>query len=342
MSVLPHQVSARFSVWRVQLLQMVRCGAFVLAVVFLTLPSFASGENKQVIAHIDGQPVTGEAFAPYLSAYLRSKLYHAGSPERVRALAEEAIEAFLIDRVLGEQAAARGVKIDEAAVEKRIATLKAQFGNRPEWPQIRERMPKLRKEIETDLRIEALKREITHAKPPSELEIRAYYERRPDLFTRPAAYRLRLLLVGVDPGASTQAWQAAETQVQDYARRAAAGEEFAHLARAHSTHRSRDEGGAIGLIHEGQLGEAAEVALRASEPGGLAGPVRLLEGIALFKVEEKRLPALMAFAEVRERAHSLLERERARSRWTNHVKAIRARFTIDRSALAAFVARTTQ
>lgn len=324
--------------WLAHILKTAWCAALAVATVLIAAPSPASEQQELVIARIDDRPVTGTIFAPYLRAYLRSKLYHSGSPERVRALAEEAIDAFLIDRVLAEQAAARELKIDEAEVEKRLAGIKARFGDRPDWPEIRARLPKLRQEIETDLRIEALKREISRVEPPTETEIRAFYENRPELFTRPATYRLKLLLIAVEPGASAESWRAAEEQAQEYERRVASGEDFAALARANSDHSSAEQDGAVGLVHEGQLGEAAEAALRSATPGGVAGPVRLLEGVALFKVEEKRLPTLMPLSEVRERVFSLVERDRAKKRWDSHVETIRGRFSIDQSAFAAFLA----
>lgn len=314
------------------------CSALALVAALIAVPTLATEQNKLVIARVNGQPVTGGDFAPYLRAYLRSKLYHSGSPERTRALADEAIDAFLIDRVLTEQAAAQELKINEAEVQKRLADIKARFGDRPEWPEISSRLPKLRAEIEVDLRIEALKRKISNAEPPTEADIRAFYDNQPDLFTRPAGYRLKLLLLAVEPGASAESWRAAEVQAQEYARRVAAGEDFAALARAASKHSSAEQGGATGLVHEGQLGEAAEAALRSAKPGEVVGPVRLLEGIALFNVEEKRLPAIMPFPEVKERASTLMERDRAKKKWDSFVETIRGQFSIDRSAFAEFLA----
>ena len=311
--------------------------ALALAAALTAMPASASEQDKLIIARIDGQPVTGDVFAPYLRAYLRTKLYHSGSPERVRALADEAIESFLIDRVLAEQAAARDLKIDQAEVDKRLELIKTQFSDRPEWKEIGERLPKLRQEIETDLRIGALKQEITRAEPPTDAEIRTFYDSQPELFTRPATYRLRLLLIGVEAGASVESWRAAEAQAHDYARSVTAGEDFAALARAKSNHNSAAQGGAIGVVHEGQLGEAAESVLRSAKPGDLAGPVRLLEGVALFKIEEKNSAALMPLGDVKERAVSLLERDRAKERWNSYVATIRGRFSIDQSTFGAFL-----
>ncbi len=314
-----------------------RIAILCLAAVLLAMPAVGADSKVLIIARVDGKAVTGAAFAPYLRAYLRSKLYHSGSPERVRVLANEAIDAFLVDRVLARQAADRKLKIDKAEVDKRVAAIKARFGKRPDWPEIQARLPELRREIETDLRVGALKREISHVAPPSKAEVNSFYESRPDLFTRPAAYRLRFLLIAVDPGASPEAWRAAEKQAREYRRSATSGEDFARLARTHSKHSSSEKGGEIGLVHEGQLGEAAEAVLRPAAVGAVVGPVRLLQGIALFKVEEKRLAALMPFREVKERALSLMQRERAKEQWHDYVATIRKRFSVDRSAFETFV-----
>lgn len=336
MSVLSREVSARHRLANV--LGWACCGVLVLAAAKIALPSNAADQNRLVIAQFDGQSVTGEEFTPYLRAYLRSKLFHAASPERMRALAEEAVEAFLIDRILAAQAAARGLKIDDAEVDKRLTDIKTKFGDRPGWADISARLQKLRQEIETDLKIGALKQEITRADPPTEAEVRTYYESRTELFTRPATYRLKLLLIAVEPGAGVDIWRAAEEQAQNYARRVASGEDFEVLARAKSNHSSAGQGGALGLVHEGQLGEAAEAVLRTTKPGVVAGPVRLLEGVALFQVDERSLSTLMPFPDVKERAFSLLERERAKERWNSHIASIRGRFSIDRSVFAEFLA----
>lgn len=342
MSVLPYQVSTRpygAPLWRAAWVCVLAVMAALVAVTASAADSQQKADlQKQVIARVDGEAVTAADFAPYLQAYLRSKLYHAGSPERMRNLADEAIDAFLIDRVLARQAGSRDLKVDAAEVEKRLAGIKARFDKRPEWPEISARLPKLREEIETDLRIEALKREISRGEPPSEAEIRAFYESQHGMFTRPAGYRLKLLLIAVDPGASTEVWRAAEAQAQDLARRVASGESFAALARANSKHSSAEHGGSIGLVHEGQLGEAAEMALHSAKTGELAGPVRLLEGVALFDVEEKRAAALMPFPDVKERASSLLERDRAARQWISYVQTIKGRLSIDRPAFSAFLA----
>ena len=314
------------------------CGALALIAALTAVPAIATEQDKLVIARIDGQPITGAAFAPYLRAYLRTKLYHAGSPERSRALAQEAIDAFLVDRVLAEQAAARALKVDPVQVEKRLASLSARLAKRPEWPEIQTRLPELRQEIETDLRIGALKHEISRVEPPTEADIRAFYDKQSEQFTRPAGYRLKMLLVAVEPSANVDAWRAAEAQAQDYARRVAAGENFATLARANSKHGSAEKGGTIGLVHEGQLGEAAEAVLRAATPGAVAGPVRLLEGVAIFEVDEKRAAELLPLADVKERAVSLIERERAATQWNTYLETTRKRFSIDQSAFADFIA----
>ena len=330
--------------WRGKALSVVAAATLALS----ALPLFpgaaeaspkADGERaSQVIAHLDGEPVEAAAFAPYLRAYLRSKLYHSGSPERVRAVAKEAVDAFLIDKVLVEQARERGLAVSDAEIDLRVKQLKDAFKSRPDWPQIEKRLPILRQEIEKDLQISSLKQAVLAGSAPTAAEVRAFYQANPDKFTRPAAFRLSLLLISVDPGAGANIWRGAEARAKALAHSVEKGADFAAVAREHSGHHSAPNGGALGEIHEGQFGEGVDAALGSAKPGALVGPLRVLEGFALFKLHDRRPPQLTPFAKARDRARDLLNRRRAEERWRAHLDTVRTRFTIDQFAFDAFLA----
>jgi parvulin-like peptidyl-prolyl isomerase len=89
------------------------------------------------------------------------------------------------------------------------------------------------------------------------------------------------------------------------------GADFAELARLHSQDASAEAGGDLGYLHRGMLGSTAEQALAPLAPGEVSEPVRLLEGIAIFALRERRTPRLSPLAEVRARAAELCRRERS-------------------------------
>jgi parvulin-like peptidyl-prolyl isomerase len=70
------------------------------------------------------------------------------------------------------------------------------------------------------------------------------------------------------------------------------GRDFAELAREHSRHSSRSQGGLLGLVRRGQLTSPdAEAAFQAG-PGEIVGPLAGREGFSLF-LAEARTPAVL-------------------------------------------------
>jgi parvulin-like peptidyl-prolyl isomerase len=89
-----------------------------------------------------------------------------------------------------------------------------------------------------------------------------------------AAARLRLILVARDDLARELL-----SQVRDE------GRDFAALAREHSEHPSRAEGGALGIVRRRQLPAAVAAAVSAARPGQVVGPLATPQGFHLVLVE---------------------------------------------------------
>jgi parvulin-like peptidyl-prolyl isomerase len=59
------------------------------------------------------------------------------------------------------------------------------------------------------------------------------------------------------------------------------------------------------------------------QPGELSEPVRLLEGVALFRLAERRPARLRALADVKERAVQLWRRDEGERRWQAFMTGLR-------------------
>jgi parvulin-like peptidyl-prolyl isomerase len=66
------------------------------------------------------------------------------------------------------------------------------------------------------------------------------------------------------------------------------GRDFADIARQHSLHASRADGGSLGTVWRHQLPDAVANA----EPGDVVGPLASPDGVQLFKIEDVRPPEL--------------------------------------------------
>jgi len=102
------------------------------------------------------------------------------------------------------------------------------------------------------------------------------------------------------------------------------GEDFAELAAAHSSDMSASAGGDMGYQHEGALSPDAEAAIAALDVGDVSEPVRVLEGMAIFKLLDRRPQRLREFSDVEERAAQLWIRQAGDDRWQALAAELRA------------------
>lgn len=119
-------------------------------------------------------------------------------------------------------------------------------------------------------------------------EIRAYYERNPDLYRRPEVRQVRHILV------------ADEAAVDRVLRRLEAGEAMEDVARAVSTDPgSRKEGGYLGDVRRGELAGPLEEALFAAEVGAIVGPIETEHGWHVARVDAVVPDTNVPYAEAR-------------------------------------------
>ena len=150
---------------------------------------------------------------------------------------------------------------------------------------------------------------------PSSSELKAYYDAHLDLFTTPEQVRVSMILLRVDPSSPGSVWEQANTEAASILDRLNKGADFGELARIHSSDPSAQNGGDMGYIHVGMLGENAQKVLDIMEKGETSSPVVLLEGVAIFRLDDRKKPQLNALEGVKERAIQLLKREKSEQQW---------------------------
>jgi len=212
-------------------------------------------------------------------------------------------------------------------VQERLAPIEARFAADPRWGEpVR---AATRAELGDDNLIEQLQARVRDVPPPAREDVRAYYESHPDKFTTPERLRVSMILLGVQPWAPGTAWEAAQDEAQRLLAQLREGADFAQLARLHSADASAQHGGDLGYVHAGMLASEAQSVLDALAPGELSAPVRLLKGVAIFRLDERHAPVLNDFARAEARAQGLLRREREEQAWQDLLAALRAGTSIE-------------
>jgi len=289
--------------------------------------SIAGGD---VFATVDGTVINVEQYVVTLRSAVRNSYYHGQIPDAEMAAFQRRVASDLVDRVLLlDEATRRGIEADPARYAERIASIANRYANDAQFQRNRDEMlASLERNLAEADRIEQLEQALRALPPPSDTELGAYYEANLDKFQEPEQIKVSAILLKVDPSAPRSAWDAAREEAEQLRGRLDAGADFAELARLHSGDASAENGGDMGYLHRGMLGEPAQLALDSLAPGQVTEPIDLLEGIALFRLDERKLARQNSLQAVRERAIELLQRERSEQAWQAFKQQLRDQATI--------------
>jgi len=281
------------------------------------------------IAIVNGQKISMREYVSALRRGIRERFYHGKIEEDEAKKFRKEVADELVERaLLVQEARRRKLKPDMDEVKTNVEAFDAKFQADPEWEKARDGvLPKIREKLSDDSLIKVLKVLVKTVEAPTEEELKKYYSEHTDLFTTPARDRISLILLKVDPVSSSDVWKQASDEARSIVERINAGMDFAELARIHSSDKSAENGGDMGFMHKGMLGDNAQKVLDIMEPNEVSAPVVLLEGVAIFRLDERTTPELNSFEVVRDRAQKLYQREMANEAWKAlllqlHAKAV--------------------
>jgi len=153
-----------------------------------------------------------------------------------------------------------------------------------------------RRLLEQQVPTEVLRYEVGGRVAIGDKEVEAYYHDHPQEFTVPAEATVREIVL------LTEGKDAAEVRAQAEAvrARAAAGEDFAALAKEFSQAGTRENGGLLGTIHRGDIAPALEVEAFSIPVGSVSPAIEMTHGYHVLKVDARTEERLKPLDEVRE------------------------------------------
>lgn len=288
-------------------------------------------QEDNFFAIINGEKIAFPDFIYAFSKGVKEKFYHGKvSKEQLDAFKKETAEKLTLEVLLSNEATKRGLKVDEKKLKKALqkydveAPKDASEKEKQNWAKYRkEELPVVKASMEREQLIGLLKEDIEKVKPPPVSEVKAYYLAHKDKFTAPQRWDVSIILLPVDPSASSDEWDQTVEKADQLLKKINKGESFEELARIHSGDPSAADGGHMGYMHIGMFGEPAQKVLNVMDVGEVSEPVVLLEGVAIFRLNAVEKAALNPFNEVEARARKLLMRESGEKAWADFKTTIR-------------------
>jgi peptidylprolyl isomerase len=282
----------------------------------------ASVPKEQVYALVNGTPITYYDFNAEYLVTLKSRFYHGRASEEKMAAVRKELTDTMIERVLAVQdAERRGIKPDEKRIDRIIANLDRR--GKLKGPN-RDRLISQIRDIEgKKSQFYKLEKLLTNIPLPTQDQVKAYYDQHLDLFTEPEKLRLSVILISVDPSAPVNAWAEALEKARGVYNQIKSGADFAELARKVSGDKSAANGGDLGYLHHGMLPRGLEDKVDKFKVGEVVEPIKMLEGMAVFRLEDRIPPRVIPFDRAKARAEDLLVRDEKKRAWDENMDRLR-------------------
>jgi parvulin-like peptidyl-prolyl isomerase len=264
-------------------------------------------DARRPAATVNGRPVPAEKV---LSVYRMNKqmLMQRGralNETDDQALKSQALEAVIADELLYQDALAKGVPIPAAEVETAVKQLKARAGSEEAYQKFLAESgfndADVHAEIGRNMQTAAYGRSLVGGKSVTEDQAKKYYDANVGrgMFNVPEQVHVQVILVTVNEKDPETVKSDARKRAEEAAKRAAAGEDFAALAKQYSQDKSAARGGDLGLVPRGVMFPKFEEIAFSAKPGTVSPVFETPKGFNVIKVLEKNPETTRTYDEVK-------------------------------------------
>lgn len=260
----------------------------------------------------------------------RKKFYHGAPPEaEVNEMLRSVGQTLIDDLLLEEEVNKRNTPPDIDSVDKEIARYEAKYSKSAVWASQRDEvLPKLRAHLEKKSKRDNLEKQIRAVDIPAKAVQKFYYDN-PALFTEPEKNKVSIILLPVSPSAAPEVWETTENDAKKLLLEIKQGTSFEKIAKEKSGDASSANGGDLGYVHGGMLSDNVEAELSKLKIGEIGGPVTTLEGVTIFRLDNRMPAKLRKFEDVQSRARDLLLREESERAWTDFLAKLRKQAKVE-------------
>ena len=311
----------------------------VMSLAWIALPALAaekeSSEGK--VAVVNGSVITQEDFDREMTLVLQrlASMGRSFDDSQVLGIKKEVLEGLIAAELLYQESQRKGIKVEEAAINEQLETLRKRFPSEDEFKGALIKMnlseAEVKSQIKRGLTIEQLITEqFVEKVTVSGTEVKGYYDSHPDSFKQPEQVQASHILIKVDPEAEESQRAAARKKIEEIQQKLREGEDFAALAKAFSEGPSSAKGGDLGYFRRGQMLKPFEEAAFALRPGEVSEVVETRFGYHLIKVMDKKPETAIPYEDIKEKVEQYLKDMKARQEVDLYVKKLKENAEVER------------
>ena len=305
----------------------------LLAAALLTAPAAGSPPiSPDAAAVVNGVAVPRKALLDVVQSLI-AQLDDIPDPQTTEKYRRQALDSLIDFELLYQEGQAHNLAIMTADINNEIKRTESSFPSPKAYEEALKSNGLTRQDIERETRRALMvKRVLTEIVWPGvaahEEDIARYYEQHRTEFEHAAQIRASYILIRAKKDAPERA--KARARAASLVQRARAGEDFAALARASSEDpATAQNGGDLGYIAPGTMGEAFDQAAFALQPGQVSEAVETPFGFMVIEVTSKREAGISPLPEVHDRIATGLKEEGREKAQEKFVADLRARAKIE-------------
>lgn len=248
-------------------------------------------------------------------------------------------QRVLSDMVSGEllyqSVESKGLTPTDAEVDAELETQTERFGGAEAFQSALDEqglsVEQIKNELKRDMGIQNLvERDFIPTIAVTEEETRTFYDGNLDAMQQPLEFRAAHILITVDEDASEEEKAERRQKAESIRNMVEMGQDFGELAAKNSGDPgSKDDGGELGWMAEGDTVPPFEAAMKSLEPGELSGIVETRYGYHIIKLEERRGGGAMPYEEVKGRIEEFLKQRGLQERIQEELEILRDTATIE-------------
>jgi peptidyl-prolyl cis-trans isomerase C len=286
-----------------------------------------------VIARVNGQDVKKEEFDRIIHT-MEARAGQPIPPDRRDEIMRGAIDQLVVYTLLSQESQKRGIKVEDAEIDAKMAELKKQFPTQDAFDKaLKERgmtLESLRKDARVDLSVTKLIEAETAALPgPSDLEAKDFYDKNPQRFKQEESVRASHILVRVDDKADPAAKKKARAEIDAVLKQVKAGGDFAKLAQQHSQDGSAAQGGDLNYFAKGAMVPAFDKVAFELEPGQVSDVVTTPFGYHIIKVIDRKPGRTVPFEETSQQIKQFLSEQKKQQHQEAFIEGLKKKSKIE-------------
>jgi peptidyl-prolyl cis-trans isomerase C len=277
----------------------------------------------EAVAKVGGQVITrGELDRSVTALTAQKRLPKATTPEKRKQVERLALDQLIAAELLYQEGMKNPPKDLDTQVELKLAEIrnKNEATGKEDKRSEKELQDLTRRSIVISNYVD---KKVTANITVSDRDIKTYYDANPDKFKKKAQVRASQILCGVDAKASAEEKQKAREKAAELLKRVKAGEDFAALAKEHSTCPSSAQGGDLGFFAKGEMVPPFEKAAFNLKPGEVSDVVKTEFGYHIIKLTDTKAAETTKLADAKERIRELLKGLKTQQVLTDHLSKLK-------------------